>query len=391
MEQNSEIRPVKLEVNLDNLTNNIREIKRHVGDKTLIMAIVKANAYGHGASTCARIFIENGANKLGVSILSEGITLRKSGITAPILLLNYTPVEQYKTLIENDLTQTIFKYEDAKKLSDIACNLKKVVKIHIKIETGMNRIGFLPNKDSIDEILNIVKLPNIDVEGIYTHFATADENDKEFSKKQFEKFMWVINRLEELNIDIPIKHVSNSAAIIDLPEYRLDMVRPGIILYGYYPSSFVRKDLLDIKPAMELKSRISNIKTIKKGEGIGYGQKFITDRESKIATLPIGYADGYPRLLSNKANVSIRGTNAPIIGSICMDQLMIDITDIDNICIDDEAVLFGYKEKSYPKVEDLAKEIGTINYELLCMISMRVPRVYVKNNRIVHVEEYGVE
>lgn len=376
MEQLSEIRPVRLEINLDNLRNNIQEIRRHVGNDTLIMATVKANAYGHGAEICGKLFLENGADMLGVSVLSEGAALRNVGVDAPILLLNFTPSSQYKELLEYDLIQTIFKYNDAKLLSEEAAKLGKKAKIHIKIDSGMNRIGFLSNESSVESIVNITKLPNIEVEGIYTHFSNADESDKSHTRKQFENFKWVIDRLEELNINIPTKHAANSAAILDLPEYKLDMVRPGIILYGHYPSEFVNTEIIDVKPAMTLKSGISNIKEVEKGEGIGYGQTFITERKSKIATLPIGYADGYSRMLSNKAYVSINNKRVKIVGNICMDQLMIDITGIDGVDLSDEVILFGYDHNSIPQVEELAEILGTITYEVLCMISMRVPRIY---------------
>ena len=391
MDQLKKIRPVRLEIDLDNLINNIQEIRNHVGNDTLIMATVKGNAYGHGSVTCSKTFLENGADRLGVSILSEGVTLRKAGIVAPILLLNYTPPSQYGELLEYNLIQTIYQYEDAEFLSDVAQSLGKVAKIHLKIDTGMNRIGFLPNDCSIKDIVKIVNLPNIEVEGIYTHFATADHEDKSYTIKQFEKFKWVIDRLEEMEIQIPIKHAANSATIIDLPEYKLDMVRPGIILYGYYPSEFVNKGVINIKPAMTLKSCISNIKDLGKGEGIGYGQTYITKRISKIATLPIGYADGYPRILSSKFYVTINNMKAPIVGRICMDQLMVDVTEIENINKNDEAVLFGYGHKDYPKADELAHELGTINYEIFCMFGMRVPRIYIEKDRCIYVEAYTVE
>lgn len=391
MEHIREIRPVRLEINIDNLIHNIKELRNYVGNNTLIMAIVKGNAYGHGVVTCGKTFLENGADRLGVSILSEGIMLRKTGIKAPILLLNYTPYSQYAELIKFDLIQTIYKYEDAKHLSEVAQSLDKVAKIHIKIDTGMNRIGFLPEEESIKEILKIVKLSNIEVEGIYTHFAMADYEDKSHTHNQFNKFKWVIDRLEDMDIHIPIKHAANSATILDLPEYNLDMVRPGIMLYGHYPSEFVNKDKIDIKPAMSLKSGISNLKMLEEGEGIGYGQTFITKRRSKIATLPIGYADGYSRMLSSKSYVCINNKKAPIVGTICMDQLMVDVTDIENIDISDEAILFGYGHKNYPSVEELASKLGTLNYEILCMFGMRVPRIYIEKDRYIHIEEYTVE
>ncbi|NLY45268.1 MAG: alanine racemase [Tissierella sp.] len=377
MEQLCGIRPVRLEIDLDNLTNNIQEIRRLVGNETLIMATVKANAYGHGAEVCGKVFLENGANRLAVSVLSEGIALRNAGINAPILLLNFTPYSQYKELLKYDLIQTIYNYHDAKLLSEEAGKLEKKAKIHIKIDSGMNRIGFLPNETSLESIIKITELPYIEVEGIYTHFSNADKSDKSYTKKQFQNFKWILDRLEESNVNIPIKHAANSATILDLPEYKLNMVRPGIILYGHYPSEFVNKNIIDIKPAMSLISGISNIKDIEKGEGIGYGQTFITERKSKIATLPLGYADGYSRMLSNKAYVLIKNKRVPIVGNICMDQLMIDITEIDDVDLNDEVILFGYSHKNDPQIEELAELIGTINYEILCMISMRVPRIYI--------------
>lgn len=382
MGQQEEIRPVWLEINLDNLAHNMKEIRRYVGSDTLIMPIVKAYAYGHGAEVCGRVFLENGADRLGVSILSEGIALREAGIDAPILLLNYTPTNQYKKLLEYDLIQTIFKYEDAQLLSEEAGKQGRTAKIHIKIDSGMNRIGFLPNEESIKSIINVSKLPNLEVEGIFTHFSNADEADKSCTERQFEKFIGIIHRLKEENINIPIKHTANSATLIDLPDYKLDMVRPGIILYGHYPSEFIHHDLIDIKPAMTLKSRISNIKYLDIGEGIGYGQTYITKRKSKIATLPVGYADGYSRIFSKKADVSINNKRVAILGSICMDQLMVDVTDIDDLDLKDEVTLFGYSHKSIPRVEELAEILGTINYEVLCMINLRVPRVYLEHGKI---------
>ena len=384
-----EIRPVRLEINLDNLANNIEKIREHIGNDTLIMAIVKANAYGHGAVTCGKLFLENGADRLGVSILSEGITLRKAGISSPIMLLNYTAPSQYNELLKYDLIQSIYKYEDAKLLSDCAKDMDTVAKIHIKVDTGMNRIGFLPNEDSIKDIISIMNLPNVEVEGIFTHFAMADELDKNHTKNQYSKFIRVIDRLEDLGVHIPIKHVANSAVILDLPEYKLDMVRPGIILYGHWPSEYINKEVLDIKPAMTLKSCISNIKILDNGEGIGYGQTFITKRKSKIATLPIGYADGYSRMLSSKMPyICINNQKLTLAGSICMDQLMVDVTDLDNVDIDDEAILFGYDNENYPTVEDIAHKLGTVNYEILCMIGMRVPRIYIEEGEYIDIEEY---
>jgi len=385
-----EIRPAWAEINLDNLAHNIREVRRLTRKDAMVTAVIKANGYGHGAPEIAKTFLENGADRLAVAVLSEAIELRKSGITAPILILGYTPPTLFDKVVEYDIIQTIYNYNDAKALSEVAGKLNKKATIHIKIDSGMGRIGFLPNDDSVEEIIKISKLPNIYVEGMFTHFAKADYKDKSYTKTQFERFSWVAKKLEERGLNIPIKHVSNSAAIIDMPELNLDMVRAGIIIYGLKPSDEVQLDKIDLKPAMALKARISHVKTVPKGTGISYGQIFVTERESKIATIPIGYADGFCRLLTGKAEVSVKGKRAKIVGKICMDQCMIDVTDIEDVKVGDEVVIFGYEE-GHPHVDELAEKLGTINYEVVCMVSRRVPRVYFSNGKIVKVVDYVLE
>ncbi|HEY8363003.1 MAG TPA: alanine racemase [Tissierellaceae bacterium] len=385
-----EIRPAWAEINLDNLAHNIREVRRLTRKDAMVTAVIKANGYGHGAPEIAKTFLENGADRLAVAVLSEAIELRKSGITAPILILGYTPPTLFDKVVEYDIIQTIYNYNDAKALSEVAGKLNKKATIHIKIDSGMGRIGFLPNDDSVEEIIKISKLPNIYVEGMFTHFAKADYKDKSYTKTQFERFSWVAKKLEERGLNIPIKHVSNSAAIIDMPELNLDMVRAGIIIYGLKPSDEVQLDKIDLKPAMALKARISHVKTVPKGTGISYGQIFVTERESKIATIPIGYADGFCRLLTGKAEVSVKGKRAKIVGKICMDQCMIDVTDIEDVKVGDEVVIFGYEE-GHPHVDELAEKLGTINYEVVCMVSRRVPRVYISNGKIVKVVDYVLE
>lgn len=388
MDNLREVRPVYLEINMDNLTNNYNEIRRIVNPNTKIMAVIKANAYGHGSVELAKMYEKIGVDRLAVSIISEAVELRREGIKIPIQLLNYTPESQLGLVIDNDIIQGIYTYEDAKLLSDLAVKKGKKAKIHIKIDTGMGRIGFLPNEDSIKEIVKIHELPNLEMEGMFTHFAKADETDKSFTKIQFERFNWVSEKLEENGIELKVKHVSNSAAIIDLPEYNLDLVRPGIILYGYYPSDEVNKNKINLKPAMTLKAKISNIKTVPEGTGISYGHIYSTSKKSVIATVPIGYADGYSRILSGKADVCINNKRAPIVGRICMDQMMVDITGIDNANIGDEVVLFGYDNESYPRVEELASLLGTINYEFICMMGRRIPRVFIKDNEIIEIKDY---
>lgn len=383
-----ETRPVWAEVNLDNLAHNIKEVRKHTKEDALVTAVVKANGYGHGSVEIARTFLENGADRLAVAILTEAIELRKSNITEPILVLGYTPPVQYHKVLEYDLIQTIYNYEEAKILSKKATEENKTVVIHLKIDSGMGRLGFLPTPEAIEDIINISKLPNVFIEGIYTHFAKADERDKSHVNGQFGKYTEFVNNLEEQGLNIPIKHVSNSAAIIDLPEFNLDMVRGGIMIYGYYPSDEVSKEDIKLKPAMTLKAKISNLKTVEKGTGISYGQIFITEKQSKIGTIPIGYADGFTRLLTGKAEVYIKGKRVKVVGKICMDQCMIDLSDIEDVKIGDEVVIFGYEEELYPHVDELAKKIDTINYEIICMVGRRIPRVYIKNSEIIKMKDY---
>lgn len=377
-----------LKINLDNLAENIRNVKNYVGVDTLVMAIVKANGYGHGATTVSKVFLENGADRLGVSILREGIELRSAGIEAPILLLNYIPVNQYRDTIKYNLTASIYRYEDAKALSDLAVSMDKSVKIHIKIDTGMSRIGFVPSEESIGDIIKIWKLPNIEIEGIFTHFAKADEEDKSFAHLQFQRFMDLVNELEKKGLSIDIRHVANSATTLDLKEYKLDMVRPGSILYGYYPSLEVKKENIQVKAAMTFKTKISNVKYIEEGTGVGYNHAYIAKERVKIATIPVGYADGYSRVLLKKAYAFVNGKRAQIVGKICMDQMMINVSHIDNIEIGDEVKLFGHEDKDSPSIDEVASWIGTLNIDVLCMISRRVPRVYYKNNKCTHVIDY---
>ena len=382
-----ETRPVWVEIDLDNLAHNIREVRKHTREDSLVTAVVKANGYGHGSVEISRTFLDNGADRLAVALLSEAIELRKANIEEPILILGYTPAVQYEKVLEYNIIQTIYNYEDAKALSNKAVELNKKATVHIKIDSGMGRLGLLPTEQSIEEVIRISELPNIYIEGIFTHFAKADEIDKSHVKGQYEKYSNFVNALEERGLSIPIKHVSNSASIIDLPDFNLNMVRGGIMIYGYYPSDEVDKENIKLKPAMTLKAKISHLKTVPKGTGISYGQIFSTERESTIATIPIGYADGYTRLLTGKVEVFVNGKRAKIVGKICMDQCMIDVTDIENIKLGDEVILFG-SEPDCPTVDEIAEKIGTINYEIVCMISRRVPRVYMTNGKIVKIIDY---
>lgn len=383
-----DLRPVWAEVDLDVLANNMREIKR-VSNSEEIIAIIKADGYGHGAVDIAPVLLENGANRFGVAVITEAIELRESGITVPIMILGFTPPTLHERILQYDIEQTIYTFSDAEALSKVAVSENKTGKVHIAVDTGMGRIGFLPNEESLQEIFNISKLPNIEIVGLFTHFSCADDFDKTYSQLQIKKYNEFNEKLLNLGINIPIKHLSNSAAVIDLPAVHYNAVRPGIILYGYYPSQEVQKDKIKVNPVMSIKANIVHIKTLGKGEYISYGRTFITKRESIIATLPIGYADGFTRLLFEKAKVIVGGKLAPVVGRICMDQCMIDITDIEGVKVGDEVILIG--EDEYNNVitaDDIANQLGTISYEVVCAVSKRVPRVYKKGGKIVKVRNY---
>jgi alanine racemase len=377
------------EVDLDAIAHNVREIRRITNKKSEIMGVVKADAYGHGVMEVVRTILENGATCLAVSMLDEAIQLRKNGIDVPILILSYTDPVRVAEIIEYRVTQAVFSHDLAKALSDEAVRQKKNVKIHIKIDTGMTRVGFMPGYSAIKNVVEISKLPRLIVEGLFTHFASADEKDKSYTYMQFERFMGICSELNRIGVYIPIKHVANSAAIIEFPEMHLNMVRPGIIQYGMYPSDEVDSNKIDLKPAMTLKANVILIKEVEKNTSISYGRVFTTNRESKIATIPIGYADGYTRLLTGKGQVLINGEMAPVVGKICMDQCMVDVTDLKgDVSVGDEVVLFGRQGDKEIRVEDIARSIGTINYEIVCIIGKRIPRVYLKNGRIQNVLNY---
>lgn len=384
---NKMIRPVWAEIDLDAIKYNIDSIKRRVDTKELI-AVVKADAYGHGALDVSKTLVENGATKLAVAVITEAMELRHGNINTPIMILGYTPLEFAADLINYDIEQTIFDLEYAKKLSEIALNLGKKAKIHVALDTGMGRIGFLINDNSLNEILKISSLKGLEVVGIFTHFATSDESDKNYSNKQYKKFTDFNEKLISKGVNIPLKHVSNSGAIIDMPNTYLDGVRAGIVLYGYYPSEDVLKQNLDLKKAITIKTQVAHVKILDKNEYVSYGRKFKTERKSIIATLPIGYADGYSRALTGKAKVIINGKFAPVVGTICMDQCMIDVTDIGDVHVGDEVIVLGKDKDLKFDADDMAKAMGTINYEVLCMIKQRIPRVYIEDGKVKSIRNY---
>ena len=382
------IRPVWAEINLDNLAHNMREIRRLADKKAMVTAVIKADGYGHGAKHITDTLLKNGADRFAVAVLDEALELRESGVEEPILVLGYTPPEKVKDIVKYDIHQAVYSYELAESISKEAVKQNKKAKIHIKIDTGMGRIGLKPDEDSVNMIKEISILPNLVMEGIFTHFAIADEKDKNYTMEQFKKFTWICKRLEEEGVKINVRHCGNSATIIDLPEMHMDMVRAGIILYGLMPSQDVELEKIDLKQVMSLKARVTHVKEIDKDESVSYGRKFIASKKSKIASLPLGYADGYTRMLSGKAEALIKGVRVPIVGRICMDQCMIDVTGIDDVKVGDEVVLFGEQKGSFISIDELAEKLGTINYEIVCMIGKRIPRVYVKDGSIINIFNY---
>ena len=381
---------VKTDINLDAIHENVVNAKALTKPGTKLMAIIKADAYGHGAVMVAHT-LEDVADAYGVAILEEGIELRQSGINKPILILGYTPAPLYPAMIKYDIATAVFEYDMAKKMSDTAEKMGKKAKVHIKLDTGMSRIGFKQDEESLEAIKKISKLPGIEIEGCFTHFATMDEKDKTKAMKQFERYMDFVKKIEDAGIKIPVKHVSNSAGIIEKPEVNLDMVRDGICVYGMYPSEEVDKTKLKLTPAMEIKSYVSFVKTLEAGVEIGYGGTYTTTKETVVATIPVGYADGYSRALSNRGRVLIKGKSFPIIGRICMDQFMIDISSKPDIKQGDEVTLVGRDGDEYISIEEVADMSYSFNYVFVCDIGKRIPRVYYKDGKVVATKDFYPE
>ena len=366
------------EVNLQAVRNNIQEARKNIRKGTKIMAIVKANAYGHGAVPVAKALISQ-VDAYGVAMIEEALELRDAGIDKMILILGYTGEEWYDELVKHRISQTIYTYEMAKRLSDVAVSFGKQTPIHIKVDTGMGRIGFAPTEESLDIVEKISHLPGIFIEGVFTHFARADEKTIEAAKGPFNRYMKFIQGLEQKGIQIPIRHVSNSASIIAFPEANLDMVRSGITTYGLYPSEDVPKDIMKLQPAMSWKAKISFVKRVNPGTSISYGGTFTAEKPMVVATVPVGYADGVKRDLSGKGRVLVHGEYAPILGRVCMDQFMIDVTDIPDVKMGDTVTIFGKDGKKCISVEEIAESSHSFNYEFVCSVTTRVPRKYIEN------------
>lgn len=371
------------EIDLDAILNNFNELKKCVSDNTKICAVIKADGYGHGSVVLAEL-LKDKADYFAVATVDEAIELRNAGIRTPVLILAYTHDDDNVLLIENDISMTVFTLDSAINIQRAAQITGKRAKIHIAIDTGMTRIGFSLNHESVNAIKTISEMPEIEIQGIFSHYACADMTDKTTSEMQSKRFKSFIKLCEVNGIDFPVKHICNSAAISELSEH-FDMIRMGISLYGLYPSEEVDKSKVDLIPAMTLKSHITHIKEVPAGEGISYGHTYKTTESRRIATVSAGYADGYPRALSNVGKVIVKGKFAPITGRVCMDQFMIDVTDIPDTQIDDEVILFG---KDSISAEDIGNMSMSFNYEVVCGVSRRIPRVYKKDGRTVRIINY---
>ena len=367
-------------INLDNIEYNYNSVRNKVAEGVRVLCVIKADAYGHGAAEIGR-FLEGKADFFGVACTEEALELRKAGIETPVLILGRVFPWDYEEIVKHDIRIPIFNIEDAKALSDEAVRQGKTAPFHFCIDTGMSRIGFQITEESADICKEITALPNIFAEGLFSHFATADSADLTRAKAQRERYKKFVGMLESRGIDIPVKHLNNSAGIMNFDEY-FDMCRMGIILYGLYPSEEVDKSLLSIRPVMEWKTYISHVKTLEEGREISYGGTYRTEKDTKIATIPVGYADGYPRCLSNLGKVIINGQFAPITGRVCMDQFMVDVTGID--CKPgDEVVLVGTQGGATLTMEEVSNAAHSFNYELPCRVNKRVPRVYFKDGEEV--------
>ncbi|MBU3950030.1 MAG: alanine racemase [Proteobacteria bacterium] len=378
------------EIDLKAIAHNIRELRRITNPDSRLMAVVKANAYGHGSVEVAWCALNNGADFLGVARIEEAILLRENNIGAPILIFGFTQPNYYEEIIKYNFIQTVCSYSSANSLSSFALSKNRKIKVHLKIDTGMGRLGILPDcfrdyhknrikpESAFAEVESIARLSGIEAEGIYTHFSMADSYDKSYTIKQFEIFTEFITGLKSKGIEFKLKHAANSAAIIDMPQTHLDMVRAGISLYGLYPSEEVNKDRVYLLPAMTLKALITQVKDVSCGFKVSYGATYEATRQTTIATVPVGYADGYNRLLSSRGHMLVCGQKAPVAGRVCMDLTMLDVGDVPGVKQGDEVVVFGKQQGASVTVDEIASMLNTINYEIVTSVSDRVKRVYLK-------------
>ena len=362
------------EIDLDAIRQNLSHIREKI-DKAKLLAVIKADGYGHGACQIGH-YVEDLVDYYAVATIEEGVELRRDGIRLPIMTLGYNSPLSYHLNLEYDIEQTIYSLETAEKMAREAERAGKTANIHIALDTGMTRIGLTADEKGLEELKQIASLPGIHLKGIFTHFACADMTDKEYTYRQMERYDNFIQLMKENGIHVDLCHICNSAGIMEFDHHRYDMVRSGIITYGLYPSDEVDFDKLDLTPALSWRAHVVHVMEPEMGRGVSYGATYVVDHPCRLATISIGYADGYPRLLSNKGWVLIRGRKAPIVGRVCMDQMMVDVTDIPDVCVEDLVTLVGKDGDEVITVEDLSNLTGTINYEFVCDISPRVKRLY---------------
>lgn len=380
---------VYAKIDLDAIAYNMEQMKQNIRPETKVMAVIKADGYGHGAVQIAEMMERwNYIWGFAVATLDEAVVLRTEGIQKPILVLGCVFPDQYMEMLKHEIRMNIYTEEMAESISRMAAREGKTAYMHIKLDTGMSRLGFGINEQSAETIKRISKMPNVNMEGIFTHFTKADEKDKSFTKKQIQEFVWMTERLKEKNVRFTYEHCSNSAGIIDVPEANFDIVRAGISTYGLYPSKEVDKTNVKLKPALALKSHVAFVKEIERGTPVSYGGTFVAKEKMKIATIPVGYADGYPRSLSNKGYVLIRGKKAPILGRVCMDQFMVDVTQIEGVSFGDKVTMIGKDGNEILPVEVLSELSGRFNYEFVCDLGKRIPRVYVRDGKIAEQVDY---
>lgn len=374
-------------IDLDAVVYNMESMKKNISPDTGMIGVVKTDGYGHGAVPVAQA-VDPYVAGYAVATIDEALNLRRHGVVKPVLILGVTHVSRYEELLEHDIRPAVFTMEQAKPLSDLAVRAGRTANIHLALDTGMSRIGMTPDEQGADLAAGIAGLPGIRAEGLFTHFARADETDKKEAQAQLSRYLHFVELLKERGVDIPVKHCSNSAGIIDLPSANLDLVRAGISIYGLYPSDEVDKNRVPLKPAMGLKSFVTYVKTLEPGQAVSYGGTFVAERSMRVATIPVGYGDGYPRNLSGKGHVLIHGKRAAILGRVCMDQFMVDVTDIPDVDVDTEVTLIGTDGKDQIRVEELSDLCGRFHYELVCDIGKRVPRVYIRHGEVVGTKDY---
>lgn len=380
---------IRARIDLDAIEYNIEKMKENLPEDTKLIVVAKADCYGHGALQITSLLsLKEYVWGFAVATLDEAIVLRRGGVTKPILVLGCIFPEQWIDALENNIRITVYTEELTKVLSNLAVKIGRKAYVHVKLDTGMGRIGFTPGKEGADKIEEISKLPNIVMEGLYTHFSKADEGDKSYTMKQMEAYTWMKEELTGRGITFSYYHCCNSAGIIDLKGAGQNLSRAGISTYGMYPSEEVHKENVDLKPALELISHVAFVKWVDEGKMISYGGTYVTKRRTKIATIPVGYGDGYPRSLSNKGYMLIHGKKAPIIGRVCMDQCMVDVTEIEDVKFGDEVVLVGRDGDEYLSVETLSRLSDRFNYEFVCLMGKRIPREYVRRGEIQEQMDY---